>query len=95
MLFCMRTTLNLDDGLMVAAKTRAAERGITLTRVVEDALRLSLNGTGPRKPGIVSLPVFEGGSLAPGVSEDDLLSNARLQELLEPSDEIRREFGLE
>ncbi|MGH2758827.1 MAG: DUF2191 domain-containing protein [Actinomycetota bacterium] len=35
----MKTTLNLDDELLLRAKKRAAERGVTLTRFVEDALR--------------------------------------------------------
>ena len=44
---------------------------------------------------ITALPVFDGDGLAPGVTEADFLSNARMQERLEPSDEIRRELGLE
>ncbi len=46
----MKTTLNLDDGLLREAKKRAAERGTTLTRVVEEALReaLSSDETGGR-----------------------------------------------
>lgn len=36
---CMRTTLDLDDVLMRAAKRRAAETGRTLTALVETALR--------------------------------------------------------
>jgi hypothetical protein len=42
MLICMRTTLNLDDAIMRAAKRQAVERGVTLTRVIEDALRAEL-----------------------------------------------------
>lgn len=38
----MRTTLDLDDRLLAAAKRRAAERGTTLTAVVEEALAASL-----------------------------------------------------
>lgn len=39
MLVCMRTTLNLADALVEAAKQRAAERGTTLTSLVEEGLR--------------------------------------------------------
>lgn len=39
MYMCMRTTLDLDDTLMRAAKRRAAETGRTLTALVETALR--------------------------------------------------------
>jgi Arc/MetJ family transcription regulator len=35
----MRTTLDLDDGLMRQAKRRAADEGTTLTAVIESALR--------------------------------------------------------
>jgi hypothetical protein len=42
MLFCMRTTLDLEDDLMRSVKKRAAERGMTITRVIEDSLRESL-----------------------------------------------------
>ena len=42
MLICMRTTLNIDDRLMVKAKTAAAQRGVTLTQLVEDSLRANL-----------------------------------------------------
>jgi hypothetical protein len=38
----MRTTLDLDDELLAAARKRAAERGTTLTAVVEEALAASL-----------------------------------------------------
>ncbi|MGH2725755.1 MAG: hypothetical protein ACRDKS_02140 [Actinomycetota bacterium] len=50
MVICMRTTLNLDDHLFRAAKKLAAERGITLTQVVEDALRAALNASTKGKP---------------------------------------------
>ena len=38
----MRTTLNFDDALLRATKRRAADEGKSLTRVIEDALRLYL-----------------------------------------------------
>jgi len=39
----MRTTLDLDDRLIIAAKKRAAEAKTSLTRVIEDALRSFLS----------------------------------------------------
>jgi hypothetical protein len=39
----MKATLNIDDGILRRAKQVAAERGTTLTRVVEDALRAALD----------------------------------------------------
>lgn len=38
----MRTTLNLDDGLVREVRKRAAQEGRTLTSLVEEALRLLL-----------------------------------------------------
>ena len=39
MLICIRTTLNLDDGLLREVKQRAAQTGRTMTEMVEAALR--------------------------------------------------------
>jgi hypothetical protein len=38
----MRTTLDLEDGLLRRARRKAAEEGRTLTAVIEDALRALL-----------------------------------------------------
>lgn len=43
MLSCMRTTLNLPDGLVAQAKARAAASGRTLTSLIEEGLRLVLD----------------------------------------------------
>lgn len=43
-----KTTLKLDEALMRNAKKAAAERGVTLTSVVEDALRAHL--AKPKRP---------------------------------------------
>lgn len=80
MLICMRTTLNLDDSLMITAKKMAAETGQTLTEIVSDALRerLARNSANLRpRPG---LPVFKGSGLQSGV---DISSNAALLDLME------------
>ena len=39
----MRTTLDLDENLLIAARRRAAERGQSLTSVIEEALAAYLN----------------------------------------------------
>lgn len=39
MLMCMRTSMNLPDGLLEAAKERARQEGRTVTSLVEEALR--------------------------------------------------------
>lgn len=42
----MRTTLDIDDRLLAAARRRAAEKGTTLTAFVEHALAASLADRG-------------------------------------------------
>lgn len=83
MLFCMRTTLNLDTALMREAKKQAAESGMTLTKLIENALRVELGRTRGHEPGErFEMPVFDGGfGLARGVAPEDLHSNVRIHEL--------------
>jgi hypothetical protein len=57
MLVCMRTTLNLPDALVEAAKAKASAEGRTLTSVVEEGLRAVLTIPEPRAAP-VSLPAF-------------------------------------
>ena len=38
----MKTTLNLNDEILKASRSRAVQGGLTLTRFVEDALRAKL-----------------------------------------------------
>lgn len=68
----MRTTVKIDDTLLVEVKTFAAASGKTLNEVVEDALRESIarrRETGNRaRATIRTLP---GGELRPGVELDD------------------------
>lgn len=42
MLICMRTTINLPDGLAEAAKAKAKAQGTTFTSLVEEGLRAVL-----------------------------------------------------
>jgi hypothetical protein len=66
----MQTTLRLDDEIFRQAKSQAAERGISLTRLVEEAIREHLAKPAPRPGrGRVRLPVSTAsGGLAPGFS---------------------------
>jgi hypothetical protein len=82
MLFCMRTTLNLDDELLVGAKQLAARNRTTLTAVIEDALRDKISGTDDGEPlPPVELPVSRmPGGVRPGIDLDD---TAALLDLLE------------
>lgn len=79
----MRTTITLDDALLVEVKTYAAQNGRTMNDVIADAVRTAMaRRHEPRPP--VDLPVFPGGgTLMPGV---DLDSNARLLDLMDEAD---------
>ena len=81
----MRTTLNLNDDLVTAAKEVAARERTTLTRLIEEGLRLRLRPPEPPATAPPRLPVFRGGTgLAPGI---DPLSN---RALLDAADEAER-----
>jgi Bacterial antitoxin of type II TA system, VapB len=83
MYFCMRTTLNLDDDLLRDAKRLAAERGTTLTALMEDALRIVVRRVEkPKSRRRVRLPTtgVPGDSFMPGV---DLTSNAAMRAFLD------------
>lgn len=80
----MRTTVRLNDHLMREVKRYAAERQVTFTLILEEALRELLARkaeVGKRPP--VSLPTFKGRGLQPGV---DLSDSAALLELMERPD---------
>jgi hypothetical protein len=76
----MRTTISINDELLIAAKRQARERGITLGELVDGALQMELSrpASSTARPPI---PVFRGGGrLQPGV---DLNSNRAIAELLD------------
>ena len=86
----MRTTVNVDDHLLAAAKERARARRVTLGTVIEDALRREI-ASEPAPPNARTLvPLLSGrGGLLPGVSID---SNREILELLDgdrPSAQLR------
>lgn len=79
----MRTTIRLDDDLLTRAKRTAAERGTTLTALIEDALRRVLApGPGPQGDPPPP-PTFSGDGLQPGVDLDD---TAALLDLMDVRD---------
>lgn len=84
----MRTTVALDDNILLAAKRRAREQGVTLGRVIEDALRVAL--ARDRRAERPAVPVFRGGTgVRPGL---DVTSNRALLEALDADrspDDIR------
>lgn len=78
----MRTTIRLDDHLLDQARREAAARGLTVTALLEQGLRLVLARAkhASERPR-VTLPVCQvGGGTRPGVDLDD---SAALLDLLE------------
>jgi hypothetical protein len=82
----VRTTLAIDDRLLMAARAAARRRGCTLGRLIEESLRRELDQ--PSAVDLPPVPVFRGGTgPQPGV---DLRSNRALADLLHPVDADRR-----
>jgi len=72
----MRTTVAINDRLLLAAKMAARRRGYTLGRLIEEELAEPADVRPPE------VPVFRGGTgPQPGV---DLRSNRALLELVDP-----------
>jgi metal-sulfur cluster biosynthetic enzyme len=66
----MRTTINIDDQLLMYAKLQATQQGCSLKQVVEDALRdFFSHHRLERDP--VQLETVSGAGLKPGVNLDD------------------------
>lgn len=72
---CMRTTIRINDHLLAEAKKRAADRGETLTALIEDSLRESLaRPKAAHRPKPFRIKPFRGGGLQHGVDLDDSAS---------------------
>lgn len=83
----MRTTLNLDEGVLAELKRLAAESQRTVSAVAEDAIRESLARARERRvSGPVELPTFRGRGVKPGVDLDD---NVAVLERMDALDGLR------
>ena len=69
-----RTTLILDDRRLIAVKRLAAERGETLSAVVDQLLADGLRRASAPKKGNASLPVFDLGEAKVNLSDRDQLA---------------------
>lgn len=67
----MRTTVDLPEDLLAQAKQAGLTSRRTLTQVIEDALREALARRKRRALEAVTLPVFGGDGIQPGVDLDD------------------------
>jgi hypothetical protein len=75
MVFHMKTTLNIDDKVMVKLKREAARQGRTMSDLVETALRLLLRAR-PSQDEIPPLPTFSSGGTLVDVADRDALYQA-------------------
>ncbi len=80
MLRCMRTTFDISDPLLAEAKSLAAQRGLSLKALVEEALRERLRARGDGRRVVEQLPTYSGHGLQAGV---DLTDSAALLELMD------------
>ena len=76
----MRTTIDLDDALLKAAKARAADEHRTLKEIFEQALRAYLNRPADATADASGVPTFRGKGVQPGVV---LTDNAALQDIMD------------
>jgi hypothetical protein len=86
----MRTTLDIDDGLLVRAKSLAAKEHTSLTRLIEEGLSLRLRASQVSLQGRARpiLPVYAGrGGLRPTIR--DALSQRALFDAADEADVVR------
>ena len=77
MVFHMKTTLIIDDGVMIRLREEAAREGKTLSELVEAALRNMLSGRkGQGRNDLFPLPSFQGGRSHVDISDREALYQA-------------------
>ena len=75
MFFHMKTTLNIDDGVMTRLKQEAARQRKTMSELVETALRRILEA--PSAPTVLpDLPSFSGGAHQVDIADREALYQA-------------------
>lgn len=75
----MRTTIDIDDQLLLYAKQKAAEQNCSLKNIVEDALREFFSHP-PASDREIKLETFSGDGLKPGI---DLDNSRRLNDIMD------------
>jgi hypothetical protein len=79
MVFHMKTTLIIDDRVMVRLREEAARRGETISNLVESALRLLLEPSPETTGELPALPSFDGGGALVDIADRDALYKAMEQ----------------
>jgi hypothetical protein len=75
MVFHMKTTLTIDDSVMVRLRRESARTGRTMSELVETALRRLLQSK-PDQPGLQPLPTFKSGGALVDIADRDALYRA-------------------
>lgn len=68
----MKTTLNIDDQIMIELKREAARQRTTMSDLVEGALRAMLKPDA-KLPRLPRLPTFDGGGALVDIANRDVL----------------------
>ncbi|HZP19867.1 MAG TPA: ribbon-helix-helix protein, CopG family [Bauldia sp.] len=76
----MKTTLNIDDGVMSRLKQEAARQRKTMSELVEAALRSALQRQPRKKPALPPIPTFDGGRELVDLADRDALYRAMEEE---------------
>lgn len=79
MVFHMKTTLIIDDTVMVRLREEAVRRGETISHLVESALRLLLQPPPQPPPELPPLPVFDSGGALVDIADREALYEAMEQ----------------
>lgn len=75
----MRTTIDINDALLAAAKSYAVRNQKTLDAVVEQALRELVSDSSRKRPDAPPIPVSSGLGVQKGV---DLADSSALEDLM-------------
>ena len=73
MVIHMKTTLNIDDQVMIKLKREAARQNKTMSELVETALRMLLKSKGKQRGALPKLPTFDGGAARVDVNDREAL----------------------
>jgi len=76
MVIHMKTTLNIDEGVMRRLREEAARQGKTMSELVESALRVFLQASRRKTSGLPELPSFDSGGALVDVADRESLYGA-------------------
>jgi hypothetical protein len=83
----MKTTLEIDEGVMRALKAKAAREGKTMSELVDGALRMLLEERRPPARKLPPLPTWNGGGWRVDIDDRE-----KLYELLDDDDPLVQEM---